>query len=252
MNNNHTNPAFHTVSWPVNNVLAYTTTRQHPEITPKKAPRGNYGDFNLGLHVNDNAERVQANRQYLRKLLGSTKSIQWLDQVHGNDVAIVNEHNKNPYIADAAISRNPDIALAIMTADCLPILLTSQDGSEIAAIHGGWRPLSKGIIASTIGKMKTKPEFILAWLGPCIGPTVFEVGEEVKQSFAEKFNQAFTKINTTKYLANLQAIATIELRSCRVNSISALEHCTFSRTQEYYSYRREQVTGRMASIISLK
>ena len=139
-----------------------------------------------------------------------------------------------------------------MTADCLPILLSHKNGSEVAAIHGGWRSLAANIIEKTLDKMHSKPAELVAWLGPCIGKYAFEVGSEVKEAFTQQgvaFNNAFIKQENGKYLADLQQIAQLQLQALGVSAISALAECTYQETNKYYSYRKEQVTGRMASII---
>ena len=263
----------HTVKWPVKDVLAMTTTRHHPfDLNGNKNA---YSHFNLGLHVGDQAEQVLNNRASLATLLSShltpktTVNIQWLDQVHGSNVIYLNEEDSFSTlskVADAIITRQKKVALAIMTADCLPILLSANDGSEIAAIHGGWKPLAKNIIEKTLAKMITPKDQISAWLGPCIGLHAFEVGEEVRDNFIQqstRFGAAFTKIeamhssshrsiNKTpiKYLANLYNIAQEQLTNSGIKNISQLTHCTFTMAQDYYSYRRDGKTGRMATIIT--
>jgi uncharacterized protein, YfiH family len=226
-----------------------------------------FDGFNLGLHVGDSTERVTHNRNILKqfisrqlfnkpvtpdsKLVDEVK-IQWLEQIHGNEVVTVTRVDEQAMIADASITRHKNIALAIMTADCLPILLSHKAGSEIAAIHGGWRPLAANIIAKTIVKMHSKPSDIVAWLGPCISKDAFEVGDEVKQAFTQLdviFNNAFVKQENGKYLADLHQIAQHQLASLGVTVIASLAECTYQETDKYYSYRKEQITGRMASII---
>ncbi len=210
------------------------------------------------MHVGDNAEKVLLHRQYLSSLLPKNTKIQWLDQVHGADVLLIDKYSEQALIADAVITRNKNIALAILPADCLPILLAAKDGSEVAAIHGGWKPLAKHIITNTINKMKTPNENVIAWFGPCIGDRAFIVGKEVRKMFIDQstlFEQAFTlcradKFNEMKYFANLALIAKIQLNALGINNITHLKHCTFSQG-EYYSYRRENVTGRMATLITI-
>lgn len=258
--------SLYNVEWPVLNVLAFTTTRLHPQ--KKSLPSNHtyssvYGQFNLGEHVGDDFELVNKNRASLLAYLPLNTKIQWLEQVHGNKVVTIESHSIKPLAVDAIITRQKNIALAVMTADCLPILLTAIDGSEIAAIHGGWRPLAKNIITNTVNNMKTDNENIIAWLGPCIGECAFEVGQEVKCAFesqSEKFVSAFTAINEplapqnhkVKYLANLPMIAKIQLHTLGINKVHHLNHCTYSNEQQYFSYRRDAVTGRMASIICRK
>jgi len=272
-----TNSAIEFVQWPssfslTEKVVAIQTTRfpveQH--LNTEKKDNSPYQAFNLGLHVGDNAQVVKRNRRSLQKLLPKNTSIQWLEQVHGDHVAEIDQVSDHAIVADAAVTRKKNVCLAIMTADCLPILLISKTGDEIAAIHGGWRSLASGIIKNTINKMDTNAAELYAWLGPCIGPSVFEVGGEVKDAFVKldnTFDCAFveqipTKKSTQqitqkkgKYLADLQKIAMLQLQQLGVFNINALTDCTFSNTKKYYSHRKASqnniTTGRMASLICL-
>lgn len=258
-----TDSAIEIVQWPVNssidessikkNVLAIQTTRRAlaDTLSEKTSP---YHGFNLGLHVGDCPSQVKNNRNFLLGLLPEKTKIQWLEQVHGSDVLAVSQVSEQAVTADAAVTCEKNICLAIMTADCLPILLTSKFGDEIAAIHGGWRPLAANIIDNTIKKMKTPTADIYAWLGPCISNSAFEVGAEVKAEFVEKnecFNTAFIEKPNGKYLADLHKIAKIQLEKLGVNQISQLPECTYSNTDKYYSYRKNAITGRMATLICL-
>lgn len=257
------------IIWPIPKVLAFSTTRQVPLLSHTECSLKNnliknqssFDSFNVGAHVNDSLTSVKRNRHSLQLLLPQSTKIQWLNQVHGHNVVDIKHVSAEPLTADAAITRCSNIALAIMTADCLPILLSDKQGHEVAAIHGGWRPLSANIIQNTIQRMRTKPENIVAWLGPCISSAVFEVGEEVRNQFIDispDFATAFNLIQfdmagnfTNKYLADLQCIAEIQLEKLGVNNIIRNGECTFSNEDNYYSYRRDGVTGRMASIITI-
>lgn len=249
-----TSSNFHYLDWPVENVLALTTTRHHPLGEDRQRTAQPFNYFNLGLHVGDSLEQVEKNRQVLLEYLPSNSRIQWLEQVHGGDVAEVTQYRKTPYVADAAFTREKGIALAVMTADCLPILLAAKNGSEVAAIHGGWRPLAGNIIERTVQKLNSLPGELNAWLGPCIGATAFEVGEEVRQAFLNQnkdFILAFMPAGAKgKYLADLHRIATIQLKQLGINKLSSKPDCTYSMPQDYYSYRRDGQTGRMASLIT--
>lgn len=253
-----TNPdSLHFVKWPVKDSLAFTTTRlllNAGKPFNSKSSKPPYNDFNLGLHVGDEKNQVLAHRKQLAEQLPLQHNIQWFEQVHGNHVAIVNQHQQRPIIADAAITQSPEIALAIMTADCLPILLINEEGTEIAAIHAGWRPLANNIIKNTIDKMESLSDKIYAWLGPCIGADAFEVGPEVVSAFTKlspDLDKYFIKAKEGKYLADLHSIAEFLLLTQGVNKFSKLEHCTYERHHEYFSYRRDGQTGRMASVIAL-
>ena len=257
------NRHIHYVDWPAQHVLALTTTRHHPSLPfVPKSTFSKFSTFNLGDHVGDNHAKIISNRYFLQTMLPKKTSIQWFEQIHGSDVAVIESVSAKAIVADAAITKEKNIALAIMTADCLPILLSSKQGKEIAAIHGGWRPLVSNIISNTLAKMSTPPSDLVAWLGPCIGANAFEVGEEVRQKFIELsplFERAFIKqrypLTLTKesegdkYLANLVFIATLQLHQLGITNVSFLTDCTFSRNDEYFSYRRDGQTGRMASVI---
>jgi len=240
-------------------VLALQTTRVSPdgpsaELSELCEDNTAYNRFNLGLHVGDCAKQVEHNRQCVQKLLPAKTNIQWLEQVHGNTVAEISSVTKKAIVADAIVTREKNIALAIMTADCLPVLLASKSGNEIAAIHGGWRPLAANIITNTLNKMHTAADQIYAWLGPCIGEEAFEVGSEVQIAFVEQdniFSQAFSKQSNGKYLANLHTIATLQLNQLGIKQISLLPECTYSQPEKYYSYRKREITGRMATVITL-
>lgn len=259
MNSMHkVQPKLHHIKWPVPSVLAFSSTRQLISSTHILANQyiSPFDSFNLGDHVGDIPDNVSKNRQILTNVCGEYTNIQWLKQVHGNTVLEIKAHSKTALIADAIFTQEKNIALAIMTADCLPILLVNQQGTEIAAIHGGWRSLSQDIIKNTLKKFKSNPEDLYAWLGPCISQRQFEVGNEVKQCFItknNKFSLAFTKhFNKQKCYANLALIAQIQLNDFGVNNLEVKPHCTFERADEYYSYRRDGETGRMASLIMLQ
>jgi YfiH family protein len=263
LSNKTTNSTIEFVQWPTfssigekiidEKVFAIQTTRLPlNNITLNKASP--YQSFNLGLHVGDSADHVIENRNNLQKLLPENSQIQWFEQVHGNNVAEVTSASKQAIVADAAITRKKNTCLAIMTADCLPILLVSKSGGEVAAIHGGWRPLAANIIFNTIKKMNTPAEDIIAWLGPCISQKAFEVGGEVKATFLKQgtqFQSAFIGKNNGKYFADLHKLATLQLELLGVRHISALPECTYSTPEKYYSYRKNSITGRMASLICL-
>jgi len=234
-------------------VLALQTSRVSP-IEKSADANSPYQGFNLGLHVGDAPELVNQNRQYLETLLPEQTKIQWLEQVHGNEVVNITQVSQQPITADAAITHKKGVCLAVMTADCLPILLSAKQGGEVAVIHGGWRPLAANIITNTLNKMNVPAAELLAWLGPCIGNTAFEVGEEVREVFVNQnptLSQAFTAKGDGKFLADLAMIAQIQLEQLGVKQIKVQSECTFLNSDKYYSYRKNATTGRMASLICL-
>lgn len=239
--------------WPApENIGAAITTRQGG-CSPMP-----FDSNNLALHVSDDATNVHANRKSLAEQLGLSQPPLWLDQVHGTEVVYAPEAGAPK--ADASFTDQPAVACAIMTADCLPVLFCNQQGTQVAAAHAGWRGLCNGILRKTVAKF-TQPDQVMAYLGPAIGPEVFEVGPEVLQAFIEgaqgaqqlvAIETAFTPSRQDKYLADLYALARAELTACGVSAIYGGGYCTFSDSTRFYSYRREAKTGRMASLVWLK
>jgi polyphenol oxidase len=231
--------------WPApDNVHAYSTTRIGGESV---AP---FESLNLGLHVGDSKSAVLKNRQNISSTLELPDNITWLNQIHSNDV-IVTHNNQTIPNADAIISDNPNQVCVIMTADCLPILLTNQKGTEVAAIHAGWKGLEKDIIHNTLSKFKSSNDSILAWLGPCISQEKYQVGYPLLKIFTDKSvdnKLAFIKQGKDYYLC-LKSIATNQLKSAGVDMIFKDNHCTHHDKDLFFSYRREQTTGRMATLI---
>jgi YfiH family protein len=230
----------------LHNVGSLSTTR---EGGVSKKP---FTSLNLAHHVGDNTHHVLANRLLLETHI--PKSAIWIDQVHGANVLDVDEHFDFTKLhrADALYTQLPNQPLAIMTADCLPILLASNDGEEVAAIHGGWRGLEQGVIKNTINCFNTQCDHISAWLGPAIGQHKFEVGAEVFALFKAQnalFETVFKPQNNQKYLADIYGIARILLNQLGINNITGGEHCTVSNKEQFFSYRRDGQTGRMASLI---
>lgn len=230
-------------------VRAFSTQRHGGvSVTP-------YGSLNLGMHVGDLPASVLENRQRLKTFLQLPNDPCWLTQVHGHAVAAITQGSCSDMPeADAAYTRTKGTVLAIQTADCLPILLASADGREIAAIHSGWRSLAGGIIAETLAHFESDPNLIQAWLGPAIGPQHFEVGDDVHAAMlaldAEN-HDAFTTYGE-KYLADLARIATRELNNRGVVEVESVAQCTFADKKNYFSFRRDGQTGRMVSLIWLE
>ncbi|MEO1889731.1 MAG: peptidoglycan editing factor PgeF [Cycloclasticus sp.] len=239
-----------TPDWPApERVNALTTCRQGG------VSQAGFAGFNLAKHVGDDEALVDDNRQQLIQNAKLPSEPVWLEQVHGvNAIELGDASDAVLPQADASIARNGNVVCVVMTADCLPILLCKKDGSAVAAIHAGWRGLLSGVIESTVSKL-AEPEQILAWLGPAIGPDNFEVGAEVKRAFVDKkqvMQQAFQQVDDTHYLADLYALARMTLLHCGVKSMYGGEHCTYNQSNQFYSYRRDAVTGRMASLIWLQ
>jgi YfiH family protein len=211
-----------------------------------------WDSFNLGDHVGDAPERVATNRGQLRQLLPAEPS--WLQQVHGN-VVVDAEKCPSSMAADASFARRPGVVCAVMTADCLPVLFCDRAGTVVAAAHAGWRGLQAGVLEQTVASMAVPPSEIMAWLGPAIGPACFEVGDEVKAAFlgvSAQSDIAFVARKSGKWLADIYELARQRLNRCGVMAVSGGGFCTVSEKSRYFSYRRDGITGRMASLIWLE
>ena len=212
--------------------------------------------LNLADHVGDEPFAVTRNRQILRDRIGVIPV--WLNQVHGVEVvdaARSLRHGAGPPQADAAFARERGVACAVLTADCLPVLLCDRSGTVVAAAHAGWRGLCAGVLEATVGAMGCAPPELIAWIGPAIGPEAFEVGEEVVEAFAAhdpRSRQSFAPAATVgKWLGNLPALAGQRLADAGVGTIAQSGLCTVRDSLRFYSYRRDGRTGRFASLIWL-
>ena len=227
--------------------------------------QGVYGDgqggggLNLGAHVGDEPAHVLDNRARLAGVLPAQPA--WLSQVHGVAVADAASLHGCVPDADASVATQAGAVCVVMTADCLPVLFCSHDGLVVGAAHAGWRGLASGVLRRTVERMRAQGATeILAWLGPAIGPQQFEVGHDVLQAFrdgahddAERqvLSAAFTAIagKPGKYLADIYALARTMLLRDGVAQVAGGEYCTVSDAARFYSYRRDGVTGRQASLI---
>ena len=216
---------------------------------------GAYQGLNLGLHVQDEPQLVNNNRLLLTETLSLSNHLPWLNQTHSNILFRLESTEYQTVVADASWTTLAKQPCIVMTADCLPLLITNKQGSFVAAIHAGWRGLCDGIIEKSITaicrQLTLSSPDLLVWLGPCIGKSAFVVGDEVRAEFIAENEQA--KLAFSRYqdrwLADLQQLARLRLAPFNVFEITASEHCTFSEPELFYSYRREGMTGRMASLI---
>ncbi len=235
--------------WADNLLIAYTTRAGGCSSGP-------YRSMNLGAHVGDDAVAVRANRAQLLDALPDGVAIAWLNQVHGNAVVQIDAIPSTPPQADACWTSQSAIALAIMTADCLPVLLADRQGTVVAAVHAGWRGLASGAIEAAIDALPVEPGQLQAWLGPAIGADAFEVGGEVRACFLEQSDDPATRAcfrdssaRSGHYLADLAALAGLRLRRSGVSDVRGLDACTFGDPGRFFSYRRDGATGRMACVI---
>ena len=236
--------------WPApKNVHALQTSRN------KGYSHAPFDSFNLGDHVKDNPMHVAQNRQLLSQFLPSEPV--WLHQVHGIHVVDAANTSCVPD-ADASFSTRNNVVCVTMTADCLPVLLCDNTGTVVSAVHAGWRGLCDGIIEATVAKLPAKPADLMAWLGPAIGPNAFEVGVEVRTQFMaiDKKSAVAFKLHgdsqqQNKWLCDIYQIATQRLNNLGVTQIYGGGQCTYTDKENFFSFRRDGDTGRMATLIWL-
>ena len=238
-------------------VRALATTRSGGgSAGPWGLAEGRAGGLNLGSHCGDDPVAVQLNRARLRAALPAEPI--WLQQVHGVVVADADQAaaRGGESVADASVASVPGIVCAVMTADCLPVLLAARDGSAVAAAHAGWRGLCGGVIENAVEALRARTPTgasIAAWLGAAIGPSAFEVGSEVRERFCDAHaaaSDAFVPASEPgKWLADLYALARMRLALAGVERVSGGGLCTVSDSARFYSFRRDHTTGRMASCV---
>lgn len=241
-----------TPNWPAaNNIRALTT------LNRGGYSRGTYQGLNLATHVGDKPEAVHINRRLLISSLNLPSEPLWLNQVHGAKVASKRRLSSTLPEADASVSRTVNEVCAVLTADCLPILLCNVPGTCVSAVHAGWRGLALGVIEATVEHLACPAETLMAWLGPAIGPNAFEVGKEVVDIFKKTqvdTKKAFKKINANTWKANIYELAKMQLQALGITQIYGGDYCTYTETDRFYSARRSvhrqsTPTGRMATII---
>ena len=242
-------PELITPAWPAPaNVKAVSSTRAGGCST------GPYCSLNLGNHVGDDAAVVSHNRQlFYTKAMMPAQPV-WLNQTHSTRCITLTRTVTDDINADASFSRQSGLVCTVMTADCLPLLLCSKDGTEVAAVHAGWRGLCDGVIENTL-QLFSRPADCLAWLGPAISQRAFEVGPEVRTAFIRQdpaASSAFIAAKQDKWLADLYLLARQRLAHCGVTAVYGGEHCTYQQAADFFSYRRDGQTGRMATAIWLE
>ncbi|WP_425669076.1 peptidoglycan editing factor PgeF [Vibrio owensii] len=232
-------------NWPApKNVKAFASTRVGGFST---AP---YQGLNLGAHVGDDLSIVEKNRDWLAQQAKMPSAPIWLNQTHSTVVAQASAPTKQVLNADGVFTSSSQVVCSAMTADCLPVLLTNTQGTQVAAVHAGWRGLANGIVENALELFSGE---VMAWLGPAIGPQAFEVGEDVLQAFVDfdsRAHQAFTPRDIEgKWLADMSKLATQRLNKLGVTQVFDSGLCTFQDKNDFYSYRRDGVTGRQATFI---
>jgi hypothetical protein len=232
--------------WPAPaKVRAFVTTREGG------VSEGEYGSLNLGTRSGDDPARVAANRRAVRAHLPSSPC--WLAQVHGTAVADLDAAGEGgTAVADAAATSVAGRVAVVLTADCLPVFLCVEDGSRVAVAHAGWRGLAAGVLESAVASLGVEASRVLAWLGPAIGPSAFEVGPEVREAFVsghEESAGAFAPRAEHKFTADLYALARLRLERAGVASVSGGGFCTYTERGRFFSYRRVKESGRLGAFI---
>ncbi len=214
--------------------------------------QGVFASLNVGAHVGDEPAHVAANRARVQAQV--PLPLAYLQQTHSVDVVEATASVAAPLAADASVDRSGTVACAVMTADCLPVLLCDRSGSVVAAAHAGWRGLLNGVLERTLAAMQVDAADVLAYFGPAIGADAFEVGGEVQAAFCAaqaQAEQAFQDIGQGQYLADIYALARLRLQAAGVGAVYGGEHCTVLDRVRFFSYRRDGQTGRMVSAIWL-
>lgn len=236
-----------TPNWRVpEQVVAYSTVREGGVSC------GSYSSLNVGDHVGDEARRVIENR----KRLPYSKHLNWMKQVHGSNVARVSSTAANPLVCDGLYSEYANCFCAVMTADCIPILLTNKAGEQVAAVHAGWKGLKLEVIKNTLAQFDDAMCNIVAWIGPCISAPFYEVDNAILEQFSD-YEDAFSVKPNTKYAFDLALVAERQLRSLGVEQITKADLCTYSNEHLFFSHRRsthqgEKQCGRQVSVIGFR
>ncbi len=247
-----------TANWPApKNIHAFTTLRNGMGVSKPPFDQFNLGNCNTGQ--GDDPIVVEKNRELLEQAFSFPDSPHWLRQVHGVDVLRFDDtpkrsgdyHQDEP-VADASVTSQKNIVLSILTADCLPAFFCNSDGSEVAAAHAGWRGLANGVLENTVRAMHSKPEDLMVWLGPAAGPAAYEIGAEVRDAFVQNNRHAevaFVPSRENHWKVDLYQLARMRLQSTGISRVYGGDHCTITEKDQFFSHRRDQKTGRMASLI---
>ena len=235
--------------WPApRRVGAFVTTRAGG------CSGGPYATLNLGLRTGDDPDAVARNHRRLGAFLPAPPA--WLDQVHGTAIAVLDGASPAARpAADAAVTRESGVVCAVLVADCLPVLFTDRGGTVAGVAHAGWRGLASGVLQATVSALADLgARDLVAWLGPAIGPSAFEVGADVRDAFAARdagAQRCFVPVREGKWLADLRGLARRQLAGAGVTDVSGGELCTWTDATRFFSYRRERESGRMAALVWL-
>jgi hypothetical protein len=231
--------------WPVSERVRVLSTLRGGGVS-----EGPYASMNLAGHVGDRPEAVRANRLLLREAAHLPAEPLWLEQVHGIDVARHDSDVPTPR-ADAAVAFAPWQVCAVMTADCLPVVFADGAGTRVGVAHAGWRGLLGGVLQATVAALEAPPSTLHAWLGPAIGPAAFEVGTEVREQYLARLpgcESCFRPNDRARWVADIYGLARLQLARLGLAGIHGGGWCTHDDAGRFFSYRRDGVTGRMATL----
>lgn len=240
-----TDPGWMDANWPAPDWLNAGTSLRYGGVSDPP-----YDSLNLGLHVNDNEQHVIENRRRLAARLNLPSEPTWLRQVHGNRIVDL-EQGSHDLTADGAMTGSPGMVCAIMTADCVPVLFCDTQRRTVAAVHAGWRGISRGII-SKAAELFPSADNIMVWVGPHIQPRHYEVDQPVYDGCiaqCPQFSTAFMPARSGHWLADLGEMITIALKNAGITRIYHNDDCTFANDRDFFSHRRDGITGRMATLV---
>jgi polyphenol oxidase len=240
-------PGWITPDWP-----APTSVRALSTLRTGGVSRGNYASFNLATHVGDERNSVLRNRELLKDAASLPAEPIWLEQVHGNVVWQVSGPSSSTPIADASVTRTKKQICTILTADCLPVIFCDLEGTAVGAAHAGWRGLAGGVLNETLRAMGSPAARVIAWMGPAIEQSAFEVGDEVREQFVARtphHANAFASNDRGRWQADIYALARRELESLGVAGVYGGGFNVYADAERFFSYRRDKQTGRMATMV---
>lgn len=243
-------PAWFDADWPAPpGVRALTTLRGGEGVSAPPFDR-----FNLGLRCGDDPRAAQENRRRLAGWLALPSPPRWLDQVHGTAVhrALAGPAPSQEPQADASVTDAPGVVLAVLTADCLPVVFAARDGREVGVAHAGWRGLAAGVLEATVAAMHVPPSELVAWLGPAAGPQAYEIGAEVREAFVANDASAAAAFEATRpghWRVDLYALARRRLAAAGVADVHGGGRCTIGEPASFFSHRRDGRSGRLATLV---
>ena len=242
----HEHTRFITPKWAAPKQVRAIFTTRHGGCS-----REPYDSFNLASHVGDITENVEQNRTRLRQTLALAEAPAWLEQIHGHRVLDLDASAAEDRQADAAFTRSLNRACAVLVADCIPLLLCDEGGTQVAAVHAGWRGLATGIIAAAVSSFDAQASALHAWIGPHISAGKYEVGDEFVTQLEADFPHIsdFVVSDLQPTHLDLGAWCAVQLQDCGVHNIGRSANCVYTEKDRFFSYRRSGDTGRMAALI---